>query len=170
MFEPLRPGGVERQVVHHRVGVVERVEALAEAEVRSGIGDVEAPVASVIGERRQLIDARSDQLQVQLGGVDGIAVEVEVVQHQLLVPGQRELDRIGRLADEAFNRRLSARGGVDGAGSDVGLVGLRRLGLVWVVAEPPAEVTEWQREVWRPALEGFGLRRAAWRRGAGLPG
>ena len=62
--------------------MVEGVEVLAKAVEVGGIGDAEAPVADDVGEGADLVDAGRELVEVQLGGVDGLAVEVEVVDEE----------------------------------------------------------------------------------------
>ncbi len=61
-------------------------------------------------------------MEMELGGVDGIAVEVEVVEDEGLARGEGEGDGVAVPADEAFDGWLGAGG--DGLATGGGYVGL----------------------------------------------
>ena len=66
------------------VGVVEGVEAFAEAVVIRAVADADAPLADGVGDAGDLEDAGGELLQVELVRGDDVAVELEVVEEELL--------------------------------------------------------------------------------------
>ena len=93
------------------------------------------PVADDPGERAELVDAGRELVKMQLGGIDGLAVEVEVVEDEggrggglVGLRGQRQHDIVAVAADEAGNGRLVAGAAGAGVGGNVDGLLRRRLG------------------------------------------
>ena len=100
---------IGRQVLDHRMRVVQRVEALAQPEVAGRVAHREAPVADLPGNAGDLHHARRNLAQMHLVGGHRIAVEGEVVQQQLRagrLSRQREPHRVRPAPLQAGDRNL----------------------------------------------------------------
>jgi hypothetical protein len=80
---------VHRQVLHHGVRVVQRVEPLAQPVVARRIAHLEAPVAHLVRHAGDLHHPRRHLPQMHLVRRHRLAVEVEVVHQQLCSRSRR---------------------------------------------------------------------------------